>query len=245
MAKTHLKEILQKGLKQVLEEAKVPQHVHLRIIKKLKEELDKHQEDRADFKEIVQQHKEDTAKHEENDQSHEQQVSAFIDELNRIQSIKEGPPGKDGEDAIIPSPEELLALLRPHISAPIKGDPGLPGAPGRNGLDADEEKILMTLIKKIQKGGVIHISHVAGAGAFIKDGIKYRTEELMHGGGVKQYDLSSQISAGNMTFTLPFASSNWKVYLDGQRSRSPADYSIAGVTLTTIFAPITSLICDL
>lgn len=246
METTDLKrQIIEKGVRQVLEEAKVPQSMHLRVVRALHEAMAKHKEDIVKFGKMHKKYKEDVVAHEERDKNHEETVKSFIEELQNAKNHDwtgpQGEPGKDGEDAKEVDIEALAAQVLSRIPVPKDGKDG---NHGKDGLDADVEKVVNVLLQRIQKGDVIHINHVRGAAAFIKDGIKYRTEELMHGGGTKEYVPTGTIDGSNTTFTLPFPSSNWKVYADGARQRATADYTIAGVTLVFTFAPTTTVICD-
>lgn len=243
--KTPIRDVIEKGVKELLKEAQVPQHVHLRVVQKLREALDDHKADTAEYKDIYKQHKEDMAAHEERDRQHEEQIIAYTEELVRAKAHDwtgpEGKPGKNAQEVDIPALiQQIIALIPPSKD----GIDGRNGKDGKDGETPDEEKLVEKLITRVQKGDVIHINHVRGAAAFIKDGVKYRTEELMHGGGVKEYVPTGTIDGVNLTFTLPFASSNWKVYADGARQRATKDYTIAGTTLTFTFAPTTTVICD-
>ena len=63
-----------------------------------------------------------------------------------VAKIKEDITPKKGvhyDDGHTPTPEELIALITPLIPEPV------PGEPGRNGFDADEERIIKSVLSKI------------------------------------------------------------------------------------------------
>lgn len=128
-----------------------------------------------------------------------------------------------GEKGDTPSEEELRALILSLIPEPIPGEKGdsiigpagpigkrglpgrdgigiqgIPGTPGKDGKDAeiteiDRDELLDELVDKIKKGKLLDISNIKNASSFMKDGIRYKIEELMHGGG------SSTTSGLNVT----------------------------------------------
>lgn len=85
--------------------------------------------------------------------------------------------GEKGEDGKTPTVTELTNLIQPLIPTPLKG---------QNGKDADpidEEEVIDSVIEKIKKEKSLDISHIKNAASFMKDGIRYKIEELMHGSG--------------------------------------------------------------
>lgn len=65
------------------------------------------------------------------------------------------------------------------------GAMGPQGVAGEKGTDAtiDTAKLFTDFVKKIQKEQLLDISNIRNAASFMKSGTRYKTEELMHGGG--------------------------------------------------------------
>lgn len=72
---------------------------------------------------------------------------------------------------------------------------------------------------------------------FVKDGVKYKIEELMHGSGAVGTNVYGEVVAGSTTtFTLahtPIAGTV-RVHALGQRLTLGTDYTISGATITTV-----------
>lgn len=248
------RQIVEKGVKQLLDEAKVPQRVHLQVLEALAKRTNEHNKDTKLFRETllahlkelgatkqqVQYFSQELTRHQQN---HDAQIAAYHTELERSRAIKKGDPGNPGKDAQEIDIANIIAQLIPHLPPAEKGDPG-------KDAQFDEKVLLKKLIEKIQKDKSLDLSHIRGAQSFIKDGVKYKVEELMHGGG------SSTSSSGrnNVTptgvipgsiFVLPFTpDSNLRVYLDGVRGILNKDYTVSGTTISTIFPVTTSIVCD-
>lgn len=124
---------------------------------------------------------------------------------------------------------------------------------GPKGEDAtiDEKKLFMAFLKKLQKEQSLDISHIKNASSFMKDGIKYKIEELMHGGAgssmttsnvTTQYVLAAVQSGSDVTIALSqltnFAtlSSIITVYRNNVPQTQGASYNFtATATVVTIF----------
>lgn len=239
--KTALRQILEKGVAQVLNEAQVPHHVHMRVVKALRTAMDKSKADRDDYRDVYKRHKLDLDVHEARDKEHEEHLTAIIGEAQRLAEIakgedgKEGIPGKDGKDAEVDVPALISAILS-RVPAPKDG---LEGKPGKDGVSPEVDEILTALIKRIQKGGVIHANHVSGIGSFVKDGVRYRFEELMHGagkassGGFSIIIVSGTINDSNTSFVA--ASTPTLLNINGafyQKTGGAITWSLSGLTIT-------------
>lgn len=77
-----------------------------------------------------------------------QDIGAIVDILQSIIGKINLAKGEKGET---PTKEELLALIKPLIPAPIKGDKGesIQGRPGKDAKPIDETKIIKEVLKKI------------------------------------------------------------------------------------------------
>lgn len=94
----------------------------------------------------------------------------------------QGPQGEKGDSVVGP------AGRNGEDGKSITGPAGKDGKDGRDGKDADlvsidEEKIAELVIDTVKKNQLLDTSHIKGLQSFIKDGISYKVEELMHGGG--------------------------------------------------------------
>lgn len=184
--------------------------------------------------------------------------AALLDTIVERMEAIQGPPGNT------PTTEELIALIRPLIPAPVKGDqgesikgdqgpqgirgpqgePGRTGKPGESikgdkgdpGKDAefDSKDLFDTFIKRIQKEQLLDISHIRNASSFMKDGIKYKIEELMHGGasstgaGLSVLTTTGTVDDSNVTF--PFTSAPTLVVVNGVSYRNGHGVTISGTT---------------
>lgn len=188
--KTLKHQILERGVKSLLDEAKVPMREHFKILKVLKERVDAHDASNAAHEKVLEGHKafiktaEDTAnRHESHMENHERQIADWDSKVASVISRdwtgeqgEMGPPGNDGMDGETPDLDLIVQAVLNKIPTPKDGE---------NGKDAEieEDRIITLLIKKIQKDKPLDLTHIKGAQKFVKDGISYKFEELMHGGG--------------------------------------------------------------
>jgi hypothetical protein len=89
----------------------------------------------------------------------------------------QGLPGKDGKDGISPDPIEVSSRILSQIKLPKDG---------RDGKDADEDKIVAKLIKRILKEKLLTKDHISG---LMEEIGSYRHQMAMrqagqHGGGM-------------------------------------------------------------
>jgi hypothetical protein len=100
-------------------------------------------------------------------------------------------------------------------------------------------------VKYIKKKKILTSNDISGLQTFSKDGINYRFEELMHGGGgssggsiTYSKDISSQCDGNNKVFTVP--ANAYFISLTGSDSpiiyRPLVDYTGSGTTTLTIDA---------
>lgn len=126
---------------------------------------------------------------------------------------RDGKDGKDGRDG-----ESIAGPRGPRgeKGETVVGPQGPQGEVGPQGLDGkeallDEEKFMKDLVEYIKKYKPLDISHIRNASSFMKDGIRYKIEELMHGGGsssststnvVTQYSLTATSSGADAVVDL-------------------------------------------
>lgn len=105
----------------------------------------------------------------------------------------------DGTDAVVDEEAIVQSVL----------DKIPPYLPGKDAV-VNEDEIIKSLLKTLKKKRILDVSYIKGLEGFSKDGINYRFEELMHGGGgtsagsiTYSVDLSSQCDGVNKVFTVP------------------------------------------
>lgn len=174
--RTLLLDVMQKGVTKLLDEAKVPQRQHLEVIAALAQRVNDHKRD-------MQAHQEYMHRHESVLQNHERQIQDWDRTSKQLLSIThlkgekgdsiKGEAGKDAE------PVDVNVLVEHILSLIPKPEDG------ENGKDAviDEDRVVGKLIRKLQTDKPLDISHIRNAQTFMKDGIKYKVEELMRGAG--------------------------------------------------------------
>lgn len=118
-----------------------------------------------------------------------------------------GPQGEKGDSIVGPRGERGAAIIGARGPRGEKGE-SLVGPKGEDAV-IDEKKLFALFIKRIQKEQLLDISHIKNASSFMKDGIKYKIEELMHGAGTAGTGttITSETPVGlvndsNVTFTV-------------------------------------------
>lgn len=237
------RQIIEKGVKQLLDEAKVPLRAHLKVVKELKLALDRHKKDQSDWKGVLDQHEKGLKTHAELSDKHVEQVNALGSEIQRLSERDwtgpQGESGQDGNDAKEVDIEGLASLVLSRIP-PAKD--GIDGNHGKDGITHPVDALVEAVVARVQKGDVLHISHVKGASGFIKDGIRYRFEELMHGSGKSsgstgfQQPTSGTVNGVNAVFVWATAPSVIVVDQGRPMQKVSSDGTInwTGTTTTTL-----------
>lgn len=239
------KDLVTEALKQALDKAQVPQRQHLMIVQALQRRMQDHQRDMTTHQDILKNYEAELKAHEQKDSEHEAQITSFKSELDRYAQLAQGEQGEAGQNGQDADQEAILshlvALLPQYIPAPI---PGLDGRDGMDGKDAefDEEVLLEKFLTKIKKGRLLDMSHIKNAQGWLKDGVKYKFEELMHGsgkstGGSSTFVYNEIVSGSGTSFTLsktPLTGAQ-QIYGEGQLLTPGAlnDYTISGENITT------------
>lgn len=241
---SQVKELIQKGIQKSLEEQQVPLHLHLKVVKALSESMKNHEADLTLNKKEqlahVTQLKSITDAHTQEKDSFLRQIGDYQQEITRLQQIdhlkgEPGKPGETGQDGIAPSIEDIIDAIKPLIPEPI------PGKDGENAV-FDEEAFLTKVVDHLRKKKPLDISHIQNAQTFIKDGIRYRVEELMHGAGSGGSNTGTavynEVVAGSGTawtlINVP-TTGTLRLYANGQRLIPGAgnDYTLSGGNITT------------
>ena len=224
-------------------EAQVPAHHFLRVAQELKKTVEEHKQNTEVFKNHVEANVGIARKHEQEMdkryQSHDAQIGLFKGELERYKQLAKGEQGEKGEDGLDgrdADEEGIFQRLLTQIPAPIKGDKG------ENGKDADDEQVTKLVIHKIQKERLIHASNIKDLPGFVKDGVKYRFEELMRGGGgggggggsgsLVSETPSGLINGSNTTYTVSKTISTVISFEINGQFIGPSNYTASGNTIT-------------
>lgn len=177
-------EILSESLKSAVKETSVPALMLLKVIKNYHDAISAHKRDMTTNQAILRASKKDREEHQRHIKEHDAQIGAYNAELERSRTIAKGDPGEpgapglpgaDGQDA---DEQRIIESILSRIPLPKDGDPG---APGKDAV-IDEKAFMNRLLGRIKNEQLLDLSHIKGAQGFIKDGVNYKFEELMHGG---------------------------------------------------------------
>lgn len=235
-------EILKEALKSAVGQTSVPALMLIKVIKHYHDAITAHKRDMDVNQAILRTQKKER-------EAHKQQLLEYDGQVRRLSTLPHlkgekgdmGASGRDGQDA---DEEHIARAILARIPKPADGHHGIDGRHGMDGKDAtfDEEAFSRRFLAKIKKEQLIDLDHIKGARGFIKDGVKYRFEELMHGGGGKGGSSGTQVyneivAGSGTTFTLAFTptAGTVVVYGNGQRLTPGAgnDYTISGSVITT------------
>lgn len=233
------RQVIQRGFEQVLNDAKVPQRTHLKVIEALTKRITALDEDAKGHAEQDKLHGQILARHETQSQAHERQIAEWDAKVQDFLAKdwtgvpgKDADPGKPGQDAVVDYPA-IIDMIRPLIPVPKDGDPG-------KDATVDEDRIVSQLISRLQKEKPLDISHIRNAQTFIKDGVKYKVEELMRGAGGSSgsgsFTYNEVVSGSGTAWTLVAAPINnsLRLFANGQRLTPTIDYSLSGSSITTV-----------
>lgn len=245
--KTLKREILERGIKSLMDEAQVPMRQHLKVVEALSKRIQQHnsdievnKQDRKEYKDVLKTHK-------EHNKAHEQQLSDWDTIVKEVLSTdwtglqgeigQNGKDGRDGIDGLDADEEKIISTILAKIPIPENGKDG------RNGFDGEDgkielKKVTKLIIKTIKDEQLLDLTHIKGAQKFVKDGVSYKFEELMHGGGSKTTGSglnylalqSGAIDNSNTVFT--FASTPTIVVVNGASYINGFGVAIVGTKAT-------------
>lgn len=191
------RQILEKGIKALLDEAKVPQRIHLQVIKALADRVEVHKKDIELHHAVVARHERHMEEHEAYLSEHKRQIDAYDstvqDFMARDWTGEKGDEGytpikgvdyADGLDGKDADEDKIIEVILSKIPVPENGKNGRNGFDGEDG-QIELKKVTKLIIKMIKDEQLLDLTHIKGAQKFIKDGVSYKIEELMHGGGSK------------------------------------------------------------
>lgn len=237
-----------------MDEAKVPMRVHLKVLKVLSDRINAHEKSNKEHEDVLEGHKKYTEKvgdnmqrHEGHMEAHERQIQEWDTKVENFMAQdwtgeqgEMGLPGLGGKDGETPDLDALVEAVLERMPVPENG---------KDGKDAEvqEDRIITLIIKKIQKEKSLDLTHIKGAQTFLKDGVKYKFEELMHGGGSKGGSFAVQVPIGtvdgvNRTFVFTTAPSIIALdngnFMNQISSDGTVNWTIVGTTVTLKQAPL-------
>lgn len=208
MQDSPLKDLLKKGIQKSLEEQQVPLHLHLKVVDALSKSMIAHKADLNLMHVMANRHAKQLNQHDEMTKAerdaHNQQLSQYDQEIQRLTSIQHlqgetGQDGSDGKDGETHALEVIVEALRPYIPTPLQGEKG-------KDAQFDKEAFKKEMVDFLRETKPLDISHIKNAQTFIKDGVKYKIEELMRGagggtsGGLTIIPVTGTVDDSNMTF---------------------------------------------
>lgn len=232
------KSLITEALEAALDKANVPQRQHLMVVQALQRRMAEHQKDMQTHQKMLGDFESTLKQHESTNQNHERQISEWDELSKHLTSIEhlqgeQGEPGLDGMDGVNGEDADdeailnkVLTILPNFIPDPI---------PGKD-AEFDEEALTQRIISKIQKEKSLDLTHIKGAQSFIKDGVRYKFEELMHGGGSSSGSgLNYLIATGvinNTNTVFTFTKQPTFVIVNGASYVNGSGVTIAGTTAT-------------
>jgi hypothetical protein len=259
--KDQKREILQRGLRDVLENSSIPRRLHLQMVQTLKRQIDEY---RTELEAVTESHgqnlQENKAQARAQALAHEKrikelgqrvedtlsQLDSEIERLTNIDHLK-GDPGKNAEPVDY---KVVIESLLPYIPAPMEGEQGAPG----KDAEVDMEELTSEVVAAIRKNKLIEITDIRNANSFIFNKKRYKFEELMRGAGgstttggqsvLTQYLLTAAQAGLNVTIDLTQLA-NWVTFdqlIAVYRNNIPQtqgvqyNFTLSGSTLTIFSA---------
>jgi hypothetical protein len=230
-----IRDLFEKGAARMMEEAQVPQHVHLKIVSALIAKL---------------------KEHESKDKERDTLMESYRQELERYKEMARGEDGKDGVDA---DENRVAQAVLGKIRMPKDGKNAdevkivnavlaripLPkdGVSPEIDLDALADKVRPTITLKDIDGLEERLTSMQLAGQQRRNGFNfngkfYRFEELMSGAGgsggtafAGSQEKSTTVPNGVLT-TFTFTHTPTLIYWNGAFQTLTDDYTVSGKTIT-------------
>jgi len=243
------REILQRALTSLLDEAKVPMRQHLKVLQTLQKQLQENANGREEHKDTLKRHTETLKVYDQNNTEHIRQIKDW-DKLVK-QVLSRDWTGEKGDDGYTPikgvdyvdgvdgkdaDEDRILETILSKIPTPENGKNGRNGFDGEDGK-VELKKVTKLIVKMLKDEQLLDLSHIKGAQKFIKDGVSYKIEELMHGGGGSSSSglnylalVTGMIDNSNTVFT--FAKTPTIVVVNGASYINGFGVTITGTTAT-------------
>ena len=158
------------------------------------------------------------------------------DKVATLQNGERGEDGEDGEDGKTPTKDELLALIKPLIPEPIKGEKGDSGTAGINGRSVVGWGAHPLNVYDSNGTAIDNVTrHIKFTGATVSrspDGVV--TVAVSGSAGTAVY---GEVVAGSAnTFTLAHTPTvgTVRIYANGQRILPTTDWTIVGAVISTV-----------
>lgn len=168
---------------------------------------------------------------------------------DKLAKVKDGKDGADGKDGVNPDPNAVAVL-----ASKLTVEEVLSKIPT---IDA----IIDNLLKqgdKIVSGLELRIDDIKDLKEKLEEIKKIKTTRQIFGGGgfnlgalnihiLDPYTPTGAVNGVNTDFVLthaPNPTTSLKVYLDGQKMQLTTDYTLSGITLTFLTAPLTGSIIE-
>lgn len=226
------REVLERGIKSLLEESSIPRKVHLAMVQALKKELDGY---RLDLESLQEERDEEREEYVEIKQRTVSRVDALANsltklidsctkELNRVKAID--PKKLKGDTGKSVELKDVIEGLRPHLPKaaqsfsrdeiiagliPFIPEPDMVERKDSD-LNLDMDSLYEGFIERIKKERPIDISNIKNAESFMFNKKRYKIEELMKGGGsngssstaniLTQYNLAATQNGSNAVVAL-------------------------------------------
>lgn len=214
MQESPLKDLLKKGIQKSLEEQQVPLHLHLKVVDALSKSMIAHKADLNLIHVMANRHATQLNEHDamtkQEREAHQAQLAQYDEQIRRLTMIDhlKGEPGYtpqkgiDFDDGETPAIQDIVEAIKPYIPSPLKGEKG-------KDAQFDKEAFLKEVVDYIRKEKPLDISHIKNAQTFMMNGIKYKMEEMMHGGGPSTsgggftvLPATGAINSSNVTYTF-------------------------------------------
>lgn len=254
MQDSPVKELLKRGMQASLDEHQVPLHMHLKVVEALSKSMTAHKADLNLIHVMANRHALQLNEHDAmtrtEREAHQSQIAQYDEQIRRLTTIDHlrGDPGYtpqkgiDYADGTSPAIEDIVEALKAHIPAPLQGTPG-------KDAQFDKEGFKKELVDFLRETKPLDISHIKNSQSFIKDGIKYKIEELMRGAGGSAGSLSgtqeksTTVPNGVLT-TFAFAHTPKVIVWNGAIQTLTDDYTVSGNNITFTVSAGVPLIGD-
>lgn len=262
------REIIEKGIKAILEESSIPQRIHLKMVQTLKDQVSGYQKELEEASNSRTEHESLLSEHASSFNDFSERVNSLVSsleqEVQRLTAI-DHLKGDDGKSVEI---NDVLPHLIPHLPQAEKVDHKkivmdvldmMPIPEKEETQELDTEALFEEFVTRIQKERLIDVSHIKNAESFIFNGTKYKIEELMRGAGGSSAnntaaltEVVTGIQSGNdvaislsqLTQTpsyLLFVTKNGQILMPNGSSSFPgSSWSEAGTTITVYNADASS-----
>lgn len=244
LKKESRKELLYELIGKVMTEANVPYKVHMAVVDELHRVINAHRTDMQKWQAVIDSHI--VAKGDKGDSPSPEELTGLIGPLipapvhGKDYVLTEADKRDIAGQVDVPVVEKVIERTKVIKEQPVVTEKLIE-------KDIDQEKLVEDLLRIIKKKRLLDSTYIKGLEGFSRDGINYRFEELMHGGGgtgggsiTYAVDLSAQCNGVNKVFTVP-ANTNF-ISLAGSDApniyRPTVDYTGSGTLTLTLTAQV-------